>query len=441
MVTNRLRTVSSYLASAELGVITFAVAVGTVSSRLLPSSLAVVVGWWLLRWVAYDRLSRRTPADWPLALLLLTVPVTLWITTVPDVTRTQVYRLLLGVGLFYALVNWGTSRDRLRVLVVGALAAGTLLALSAPLQVQWSGGKFPFIPAVLYARFTPIVADLVNPNVLAGSLVVVLPLAFALLLFGWSMLCTRERVVAVLAALTMTGGVVLMQSRGALMALAVALATLALLRWHRKWWLWAGMAFGGGVTLWAAAAYLPRYLAGTMESGRSLESRLELWSRGLYIVEDFPFTGVGMGTFQQVTIALYPVFSVPGGEPHAHNLFLQIAIDLGLPGLIAWLAILMLVVTAAWQLNTRGREHDDRYVTGLGAGLLGSQVALIVHGLTDAVTWGMVRTAVIVWGLWGLAIAAWKVHEHMPAGRSCIRGKTLESGPTKARYFPSWDRL
>ncbi|HSH81174.1 MAG TPA: O-antigen ligase family protein [Herpetosiphonaceae bacterium] len=423
--------------------ITFAVAVATVSSRLLPPALAVAVGWWLLRWAAYGRLSPRTPADWPVALLLLTVPVTLWVTMVPDVTRTQVYRLLLGVGLFYALVNWGTSRDRLRVLVVGALAAGTLLALSAPLQVQSSGGKFSFIPTGLYARFTPIVTDLVNPNVLAGTLVVVVPLAFALLLFGWTTLSTPERVVSVLAAWTMTGSVVLMQSRGALMALAVALATLALLRWHRKWWLWVGLALGGGVTLWAAAAYLPQYLARAMESGRSLESRLELWSRGLYIVEDFPFTGVGMGTFQQVTGALYPLFSVPGGEPHAHNLFLQIAIDLGLPGLIAWLAILMLVITAAWQLYGRGRGHDDRYVTGLGAGLLSSQVALVVHGLTDAVTWGMVRTAVVVWGLWGLAIAAWKVHEYMPPGRSHIRGKTLESGtaPTKARYFPSWDRL
>jgi hypothetical protein len=32
-------------------------------------------------------------------------------------------------------------------------------------------------------------------------------------------------------------------------------------------------------------------------------------------------------------------------------------------------------------------------MAGLGAGLLHSQLALVLHGLTDAVTWGMVRLA------------------------------------------------
>jgi putative inorganic carbon (HCO3(-)) transporter len=45
-------------------------------------------------------------------------------------------------------------------------------------------------------------------------------------------------------------------------------------------------------------------------------------------------------------------------------------------------------------------------LAALGAGLLGSQIALIVHGLTDAVTWGMVRPAPVVWALWGTVIAA-----------------------------------
>jgi hypothetical protein len=40
-------------------------------------------------------------------------------------------------------------------------------------------------------------------------------------------------------------------------------------------------------------------------------------------------------------------------------------------------------------------------------GLLGAQVALILGGITDAVTWGMVRSAPLVWGLWGLAVASW----------------------------------
>ena len=38
-----------------------------------------------------------------------------------------------------------------------------------------------------------------------------------------------------------------------------------------------------------------------------------------------------------------------------------------------------------------------------------NQVALVTHGIVDAVTWGMVRTAVIVWTLWGLAAASKRI--------------------------------
>jgi hypothetical protein len=81
-----------------------------------------------------------------------------------------------------------------------------------------------------------------------------------------------------------------------------------------------------------------------------------------------------------------------------------------LPGLIAWLALFGLVSVGAWQVYRRGRASGDGWLAGLGAGLLASQVALAVHGLTDAVTWGT-RPAVLVWAVWGLAMAAWNLRE------------------------------
>jgi putative inorganic carbon (HCO3(-)) transporter len=41
----------------------------------------------------------------------------------------------------------------------------------------------------------------------------------------------------------------------------------------------------------------------------------------------------------------------------------------------------------------------------LPAALLAAQAALLAHGVFDAVVWGQVRTAPVVWGLWGLAAA------------------------------------
>jgi putative inorganic carbon (HCO3(-)) transporter len=139
----------------------------------------------------------------------------------------------------------------------------------------------------------------------------------------------------------------------------------------------------------------------------SLNGRLEVWDRALDMIMDFPFTGIGMGAFQPLADRLYPflIFG-PGKVFHAHNLFLQVAVDLGIPGLLAWLWVLGVVIFSAAKVYRAGRASSDPLISALGAGLLCSQIALIVHGLTDAVTWGMVRSAPLVWAIWGTAIAA-----------------------------------
>jgi putative inorganic carbon (HCO3(-)) transporter len=198
-----------------------------------------------------------------------------------------------------------------------------------------------------------------------------------------------------------------------LIALALAIALFVILRWR---WGWVLIATAGlmGIIIYQMGLIPAEASAGMDPSGTiipmSLEGRMEIWSRAIYAIQDFSFTGIGMGSFTEVVDLLYPLFlAAPGKVSHAHNLFLQVAVDLGIPGLIAWLSILFGVIVAAWQLYRYGKKYQDHWAAGLGAGFLGSQIALIVHGLTDAVTWGMVRPAPLVWGIWGATIAAWYV--------------------------------
>jgi putative inorganic carbon (HCO3(-)) transporter len=138
----------------------------------------------------------------------------------------------------------------------------------------------------------------------------------------------------------------------------------------------------------------------------SFEKRVELWSRAVLIIQDFPITGIGMGSFGAAGDLLYPfIHSLPEAATHAHNLFLQIAVDLGLPGLLAWIVLFLWVVVCSWRIFTAGRATGNTWQAGLGAGLLCSQAALALYGLVDAVTWGMTRTPPFVWLLWGVAVA------------------------------------
>src|SRR5438477_7439531 len=79
--------------------------------------------------------------------------------------------------------------------------------------------------------------------------------------------------------------------------------------------------------------------------------RVEIWSRALQVIHDFPLTGIGMGAFRTAVPALYPyVISDPEKVHHAHNLYLQIGADLGLPGLAAFGALIIFLLINSTRL-------------------------------------------------------------------------------------------
>lgn len=309
--------------------------------------------------------------------------------------------------MFYALVNWVENDRKLHMLALVMLAICLLLALVAPFVVQWPTLKLAFIPSDLYRYFSVRVSDAANPNVLAGSLVLLLPLAIGLMMFAWRELSWLERSLAVGAAATGIGVVILSQSRGAWLGLAAGLALLAILRWR---WGWALVLAVIGIGLFLGAQSGAERLLELASAGTSLggvSGRIEVWSRALWMIQDFPFTGIGMGTFGRVADLLYPFSSqAPGTVEHAHNLYLQVAVDLGIPGLVAWLAILFGTIASAWQVRRVAKGSQHEWMHGFGASLLACLAALVVHGLVDAVTWGMVRPAPIVWLVWGACVAA-----------------------------------
>jgi putative inorganic carbon (HCO3(-)) transporter len=150
----------------------------------------------------------------------------------------------------------------------------------------------------------------------------------------------------------------------------------------------------------------------------TLEGRAEVWSRAIYGIQDFPFTGMGMNTFRRVVQVLYPLFTIgPTFDiGHAHNEFLQTALDLGIPGLIALLAVYIVSFAMLGQIwLSAGRrtavaqagESDSSLIgaqaltrslaLALGSGLL----AHMVFGLTDASALGA-KPGILLWMLLGL---------------------------------------
>ncbi|RMF44803.1 MAG: O-antigen ligase domain-containing protein [Anaerolineae bacterium] len=178
----------------------------------------------------------------------------------------------------------------------------------------------------------------------------------------------------------------LTKSRGAWMGTALALGLLLVLRW--RWWGVGAALAGSGAAAWAVQTTVGwQSIWNALNSSGAvsgLEGRMDIWSRAVYMMQDFPFTGVGMGTFGPVADLLYPFFlQGPGKIVHAHNLFLQMGVG--------------------WRLY---RSAPDSLGRAVGVGVLLAQIALGVHGIFDAVVWGLIRAAPLLWLVWALGALA-----------------------------------
>ncbi|MCX7851891.1 MAG: O-antigen ligase family protein [Caldilineales bacterium] len=362
-------------------------------------SAAAVAVLWLCRWMAWGRLTRPAPPNLPLLLLGALIPVSLAITPTPAATRVQAGYLLAGLALYFAVLNWAVDARRLQTLLGGVMVVALGLALFSPLLIESHEG-FRWLPAgwMALARRLP---ERINPNVLAGNLAPLWPLTLAL---AWRPPGERGWWWRGLAGgVTLVLGLVLLglASRGIWLALGLTGLLLLPLRWpglRRGWPLAVAL-------IWLVIAQrLPERLAAvTLDTGAlgGWTVRTEIWQRAAFALGDFALTGMGMGAWAQVAPVLYPYLHIGANTtvPHAHQLFLQVGLDLGVPGLTLFLATIGLGVWMAWQSYRRyrdGTEPENRSRAALALALLASFLIILSHGLVDAVSWGT-KPAVFTW--------------------------------------------
>jgi len=368
--------------------------------------VALLLFWPLRRWMT-GRWTVRTPLDWVLLLLLLWLPVTLWATPLPALSIPQLLRLLIGIALYYALANWANSPQKVTLLLPGISLTGILVAFGSLVTTRWQLNRVtvPFTPVRLYNWLPTFIADPIHPNVVAGTLLLLLPVPLAVALFAWGELPRWHKAV-VGAAIPVMGLVLLLtQSRAGILALLALLVILITWRWR---WGWL-MLFIAGISaaillITNGPTHTLTLLTADSLIANSAAGRLEIWSRAITLIQLFPLTGIGMGTFGPVTDKLFPFFLIADGSvPHAHNIFLQITLDLGIFGLIFFSTILFTIIKIGWQQLATSFQQENWWLAGLNAGIISSQIALITFGLLDTTLWGF-RTSPVLWALWGVTI-------------------------------------
>ncbi len=402
MLIKKLRVLSAWGVRHVLAPLLLGAGVALLLPPWQEYDLALIAGLWLVYGVAEGRLWPATPFNLVTGWLMLMSLVAWHFTPDPLAARLVVGRLWAGLGLAYGVMIWAKTPRHLAQLEALSALGGLALVAAGMVGIHWSLGKLPWIPRTVYAALPVQAQGFFNANMLAGALVVLLPLPLASALWAHGPWRWLTRVGYVLVILVMLGMLLLTQSRGAWLAALAALALVLIARWPRLIWVLWPVAIG---VAWYVAhigleSVLQAPVTDTMISG--WRSRVELWQRALAMLRDFPLTGVGPGLFERWLWVLYPPLTIaPTASPglHAHNIFLQMVVDFGVPGMLAFVAFLL--GSVVWSIPA-ARYTELRAAVWGGWGAL---VALFVHGLVDA-PWLVGRSAFALWWALGILLGA-----------------------------------
>lgn len=375
-------------------------------------SLALVIVSWAIRLIRTKRFSISTWMNTPSCLLLATAIGALYPSVDIGLSSSKVWGIFLGVVIFFAVVNGVSSVKEFWIVMWALLFIGVSVSVLALVGTDWKGGALIQVP-VIYDNIPTLVrgipgsglsspTDLFNAREVGGTLAMLLPVGMAAALTAHN---SAARGASVIGTCIMGAVLLLSQSPSAILGAGFALLAVTG-AWYRR--LLMVPVASLGLFLMLAP---PLILNATSQSSTfafageenvrasfGILSRIEIWNSGLLMLRDRPFTGIGINTFSVIFDNFYPTLSL-GNEPHAHNILLQVALDLGAIGLFAFL---WLLGAFYFSISRAYRRFTDRRIRTAVTALGASIAAYLIFGSIDAITLGA-KPGPAMWAVFALA--------------------------------------
>lgn len=292
------------------------------------------------------------PLRWALAFLLW-ASITALFAIVPDAAWPALLERLKALVIFFVVVNTLRTPQQLRVCILIILFAFLIYPVRGTLQGYVSGNTV-FGRAIWNKMYS-------NPNELAGITLLMLGLALAVASVKAQNRRVRLATTAFVPVLLLM--ILLTQSRGAFLGLLVgfgpplltrvrrqpsgaaavlmALVVVAMLVPAASWDRLKSMTQLGAAPSSTAVQGPPSATRGqpsfyVQVAEASTQQRIEILKTGWHIFLNNPILGVGIGCYNDANARLAPWL----GLRDAHNTYLSLAAETGLPGLLLWLGLL-----------------------------------------------------------------------------------------------------
>ncbi len=394
---------------------------------------------WLISIMARKQPIPNTPMNLALLVIAIQVLISLYATYDIAVSLQKVTGVIWGMTVFFALVRFGKKRSGILISTLIFIIGSAGISVLGLLGIEWPTNKIIFFNSLYdkvpnISSILPGLTEGFHPNEVGGALTWIIP--FWIVVLFWMVIRSRKIKENIPSFIILSGlffnfvllglsSVVLLfsQSRSAYIGLVFGLVILLLVVLPKKirWGYISLLIIGTGILiyfilngqfmLYVNQLFPDSGMASMAFSMNTLSGRVEIWSRAIYAIQDFAFTGMGMNTFRTIVNVLYPLQIISADIPvkdigHAHNLFLQVALDLGIPGLIAFIG---LYITSLWMIfdslkrlkrSLSGNHRTDIITKEMFSivliGFLGGQVAHLGFSMTDAIAFGA-KPGILFW--------------------------------------------
>ena len=319
----------------------------------------------------------------------------------PYATRTHFLILLTCFVAFYFAQLVSQDRARKQFFIGALVALGTFEAFYG--LVQYLSGWQQIFAYVKKFDLEEATGTYINRNHYAGFLEMILPFSLAFLFYEYAKLRDRgskislrslmaksaaQRLVLSLGiSVVICAALIFSRSRMGILAAAasvlVIFSLVAISRFHGRMGTLLAATFillSICLAVWIGPGpIVSRFQIVNEEYSFGGQSRISLWRDALPLIKHHPFLGTGLGTFPIAYTSGQTAF-LNQFVNHAHNDYLEIAADLGVPAALILFVSILFILRSVIRSFLSGERNFERAVA---LGCAGSIVAILLHSFAD----------------------------------------------------------
>lgn len=330
------------------------------------AAVALIVGiiaWFLRLQIDKKFKIRSLPFDMPITIFVVLGAISVFMSPVGNFDLFYNYCEIMGIFILtYLLVGQNIrTTEQVKKLMYAIAVTALLVAAGGFFQFffGFDTSEIKFTDIDNFGGYTRIISTFENPSVLAGYLDIIICLALGILAkFG----TTKQKLIILAAIVFFVLCLALTYSRGAFLSIAAIFLIYGVLY---DWRILIFFAGGTAILLYADTIFFEKVLSVFTTNDLSNGLRVGIWVSTISMIADHPFIGIGWGAYQFI-YPQYDYYFLDMNEKiyHAHNLYLQMAAEVGIAGALAFFWYFFGTMFEALKLNTSERYLKMKTTAG-----------------------------------------------------------------------------